>query len=78
MRYSLIKGVESLSVFTTLTHSHITTRRNQSMSAAGPPSAFGGGPRGPTPEQIAGFKEAGIRKTFVTDIGEALGPYIMG
>ena len=48
------------------------------MSAAGPPSALGDGPRGPTPEQIAGFKEAGIRKTFVTDIGEALGPYIMG
>lgn len=48
------------------------------MSAAGPPSAFSGGAHGPTPEQIAGFKEAGIRKTFVADIGEGFGPYIMG
>jgi hypothetical protein len=48
------------------------------MSAAGPPSAFSGGAHGPTPEQIAGFKEAGIRKTFVADIGEGFGPFIMG
>jgi hypothetical protein len=48
------------------------------MSAAGPPSAFSGGAHGPTLEQIAGFKEAGVRKTFVADIGEGFGPYIMG
>jgi hypothetical protein len=37
----------------------------------------GGGTK-PSPEQIAGFKEAGLRERFTVDIGAAIGPYIMG
>jgi len=39
--------------------------------------ATGAGAR-PSPEQIAMFKEAGIRKLFIADISGGLGPYIMG
>jgi hypothetical protein len=42
------------------------------MNASSPASGA------PTPEKMAGFKEAGIRKTFVADIGAGFGPYVMG
>ena len=44
--------------------------------AGGMPRAGGGGP--PTPEQIAMFKEAGVRKLFASDIGAGFGPFVMG
>ena len=47
------------------------------MSGAPPGAGAGAGAR-PSPEQIAMFKEAGIRKIFVADLGDGLGPYIMG
>ena len=31
-----------------------------------------------SPEQIAAFKEAGVRKTFIADLGAGFGPFIMG
>jgi hypothetical protein len=45
---------------------------------SGPSSGAGAGGHQPTPEQIAMYKEAGIRKLFVADISGGLGPYIMG
>lgn len=44
---------------------------------SGPPSGAGAGAK-PSPEQIAMFKEAGIRKLFIADISGGLGPYVMG
>ena len=44
---------------------------------SGPLPGAGAGAR-PSPEQIAMFKEAGIRKIFTADISGGLGPYIMG
>jgi hypothetical protein len=44
---------------------------------SGPPPGAGAGAR-PSPEQIAMFKEAGIRKLFIADISGGLGPYVMG
>ena len=41
---------------------------------SGPPAGAGK----PSPEQIAMFKEAGIRKIFIADISGGLGPYVMG
>jgi len=41
---------------------------------SGPPAGAGQ----PSPEQIAMFKEAGIRKIFIADISGGLGPYVMG
>jgi len=32
----------------------------------------------PTPEQLALLKEAAIRGPFVANLGNSLGPYIMG
>jgi hypothetical protein len=49
---------------------HLDTVYN--MNASSPASGA------PTPEKMAGFKEAGIRKTFVADIGAGFGPYVMG
>jgi len=39
-----------------------------------------GPPAGVTlsPEQIATFKEAGVRNTFIADISAGLGPFVMG
>lgn len=50
------------------------------MSGSPPGAGAGGAGAGarPSPEQIAMFKEAGIRKIFVADLGDGLGPYIMG
>jgi len=31
-----------------------------------------------SPEQIAAFKEAGVRNTFIADLGAGFGPFIMG
>lgn len=44
---------------------------------SGPPPGAGAGAK-PSPEQIAMFKEAGIRKIFTAHISGGLGPYIMG
>jgi hypothetical protein len=43
-----------------------------------PPGAGAGAGARPSPEQIAMYKEAGIRKIFVAGIGDGLGPYVMG
>lgn len=47
---------------------------------AGPPSGTGapGGTGQPSPEQIAMYKEMGVRKLFASDIGAGFGPFIMG
>lgn len=48
---------------------------------AGPPGAGGpgGAPGGPpSPEQIAMYKEMGVRKLFASDIGAGFGPFILG
>jgi hypothetical protein len=39
-----------------------------------------GPPAGVTlsPEQIATFKEAGVRNTFIADLSGGLGPFVMG
>jgi hypothetical protein len=42
---------------------------------SGPPSGAGGPP---SAEQIAAMKEAGVRTTFVSDIGLGFGPFILG
>jgi hypothetical protein len=44
---------------------------------SGPPPGAGSGMK-PSSEQIAMFKEAGIRKIFTADISGGLGPYVMG
>jgi len=31
-----------------------------------------------SPEQIAAFKEAGVRNTFIADLSAGFGPFIMG
>lgn len=31
-----------------------------------------------SPAQIAAFKEAGVRNTFIADLGAGFGPFIMG
>jgi len=41
---------------------------------SGPPPGVGA----PSPEQIAMMKEAGVRTTFVTDLGMGFGPFILG
>jgi hypothetical protein len=48
------------------------------MSGPPPGAVAGEGAGRPSPEQIAMYKEAGIRKLFVGDIGDGLGPYVMG
>jgi hypothetical protein len=40
----------------------------------GPPAGVGA----PSAEQIAMMKEAGVRATFVTDLGMGFGPFILG
>jgi hypothetical protein len=41
---------------------------------SGPPAGVGA----PSPEQIAAMKEAGVRTTFVSDLGMGFGPFILG
>jgi hypothetical protein len=41
---------------------------------SGPPAGAGA----PSPEQIQAFKEAGVRTTFVSDIGMGFEPFILG
>jgi hypothetical protein len=48
------------------------TVRTNRMS--GPPAGVGA----PNPEQIAAMKEAGVRTTFVSDLGMGFGPFILG
>jgi hypothetical protein len=31
-----------------------------------------------TPEQIATFKKAAVRNTFIVDLGASIGPFVMG
>ena len=44
---------------------------------SGPPTGASAGAR-PSSEQIAMFKQAGIRKLFIADISGGLGPYVLG
>ena len=46
------------------------------MSGPPPGMSAGGGP--PSPEQIAIMKEAGVKGSFVDDMGMNMGSYIMG
>lgn len=41
---------------------------------SGPPAGVGA----PSPQQIAAMKEAGVRTTFVSDLGMGFGPFILG
>lgn len=47
------------------------------MDIHGPPPGAGG-PNGLSPERIAMYKEAGIRNQFITNLGDSIGPYVMG
>jgi hypothetical protein len=48
------------------------------MNVGGPSPGVEGGGHGPSPEQIAIYKEAGVRNEFITNLGNSIGPYVMG
>jgi len=53
---------------------HTTIIRLYRYRMSGPPPGVGA----PSPEQIAAMKEAGVRTTFVADLGMGFGPFILG